>query len=638
MKCHPLRWIWGLIPVALFSWLAGYDIQEQVESDLTKRSLEALHGSNLGWAKVQFDGRDGVLSGEAPEESEPGKAIQIATAIDGVRVLDGQADLLRKVEPYTWTATHRDGRVILAGFVPNEKTRKTILTAAKSAFPKSEIEDKLELARGNPPIPDWLEGIRFDLKELAALKAGKAELTGMHTSLEGEALSTAAYKDVKTALSTGLPKVLRLGTDKVTPPVVAPYDWKAKLTSNQVVLSGYVPNERAHIELLTLAKRAFGKTTVVDKIELGEGAPDDFEKAAHVSLDQLAMLQEGSAELKGSEMSLQGLAADEAVAEATRKSFKAGAPGSFKVSEAIKGLRAVVSPYVTKVAASPGAVELTGFVPSEAARSALEAAAKARFPGHAVRDRLQVAGGEPSGYDSCLSSALMGLARLGSGQIELVDRAVEISGKTQDEALAQNLPGEVKAEAKGACETKVNIALDDSARHRSAEEMAERAKREAEQAADAKREAERADVAKRLAAAEEARKTAAERESKAAASACEGDLRSAANSGTMTFERASDVISRQSRPTLRKLAAVAQACNNVLIEIEGHTDSEGIPERNQPLSERRAQAVADFLVEQGLDPARIKAVGYGDTRPIAPNDTPENKAKNRRIEFSVKTQ
>jgi outer membrane protein OmpA-like peptidoglycan-associated protein len=73
------------------------------------------------------------------------------------------------------------------------------------------------------------------------------------------------------------------------------------------------------------------------------------------------------------------------------------------------------------------------------------------------------------------------------------------------------------------------------------------------------------------------------------------------------------------------------------IEVSGHTDSQGAPQRNKALSERRAKAVVDYLVKKnGIDPAKITGVGYGEERPIASNDTPEGMAQNRRIEMTVK--
>ena len=71
------------------------------------------------------------------------------------------------------------------------------------------------------------------------------------------------------------------------------------------------------------------------------------------------------------------------------------------------------------------------------------------------------------------------------------------------------------------------------------------------------------------------------------------------------------------------------------MEVEGHTDAEGIPERNQPLSERRAQAVVDSLIAAGVPADRLSSVGYAAERPVATNETAAGRAKNRRIEFRV---
>jgi outer membrane protein OmpA-like peptidoglycan-associated protein len=68
-------------------------------------------------------------------------------------------------------------------------------------------------------------------------------------------------------------------------------------------------------------------------------------------------------------------------------------------------------------------------------------------------------------------------------------------------------------------------------------------------------------------------------------------------------------------------------------EIEGHTDNTGTDAINQPLSERRAQAIVDELVKDGIDASALTAKGYGASRPVADNATPEGRAKNRRVEF-----
>jgi len=69
--------------------------------------------------------------------------------------------------------------------------------------------------------------------------------------------------------------------------------------------------------------------------------------------------------------------------------------------------------------------------------------------------------------------------------------------------------------------------------------------------------------------------------------------------------------------------------------VAGHADARGRAKRNLALSQRRARAVVTYLIQKGIDAGRLEAVGYGEARPVAPNDTPQNRAKNRRIEVEI---
>ena len=102
------------------------------------------------------------------------------------------------------------------------------------------------------------------------------------------------------------------------------------------------------------------------------------------------------------------------------------------------------------------------------------------------------------------------------------------------------------------------------------------------------------------------------------------------------FESGKADIVADSSGLLDRLIETALRCPTANIEISGHTDTDGDEAANQGLSERRAQAVADYLVKAGLPANRFSAVGYGSTQPIAGNDTDQGKAQNRRIDFVVK--
>jgi OOP family OmpA-OmpF porin len=106
--------------------------------------------------------------------------------------------------------------------------------------------------------------------------------------------------------------------------------------------------------------------------------------------------------------------------------------------------------------------------------------------------------------------------------------------------------------------------------------------------------------------------------------------------GKIRFERNRATIDPDSAGLLDHLIETALRCPTANIEVAGHTDADGDDASNQTLSEKRAQAVVDYLVKAGLSADRFTAAGYGSTQPVASNDTDEGKAQNRRIEFLVR--
>jgi len=97
----------------------------------------------------------------------------------------------------------------------------------------------------------------------------------------------------------------------------------------------------------------------------------------------------------------------------------------------------------------------------------------------------------------------------------------------------------------------------------------------------------------------------------------------------------------ESFPSLDSLVSLLNFYPKMVIEVSAHTDSRGSDQYNMILSEKRAKSVMDYLIEKGIEVARLQSKGYGETVPVAPNTTPEGKdnpegrAKNRRTEFKV---
>jgi outer membrane protein OmpA-like peptidoglycan-associated protein len=113
------------------------------------------------------------------------------------------------------------------------------------------------------------------------------------------------------------------------------------------------------------------------------------------------------------------------------------------------------------------------------------------------------------------------------------------------------------------------------------------------------------------------------------------DVATALNLQIINFEPYSSEIPEINKSILDQAAALIRRAPQVNLVIEGHTDNVGTAQDNKELSVKRAQAVMNYLIKQGVDPAKLQAVGMGAEKPIADNSTPEGQFKNRRIEFTV---
>lgn len=104
---------------------------------------------------------------------------------------------------------------------------------------------------------------------------------------------------------------------------------------------------------------------------------------------------------------------------------------------------------------------------------------------------------------------------------------------------------------------------------------------------------------------------------------------------SIQFEVGKDVIKKISYSQLDEVVKILKEFEDYSLKIDGHTDNSGTAEKNKTLSEKRAQAVKTYFVQKGIVEDRLKATGYGFDKPIVPNDSPANKAKNRRVELTM---
>jgi outer membrane protein OmpA-like peptidoglycan-associated protein len=104
---------------------------------------------------------------------------------------------------------------------------------------------------------------------------------------------------------------------------------------------------------------------------------------------------------------------------------------------------------------------------------------------------------------------------------------------------------------------------------------------------------------------------------------------------SITFDTSRADVKPQFTPVLTQMAQSIRQYPGTVVQVEGHTDSTGSAGFNQTLSDNRADAVRSTLIRNGVEPSRIAAVGYGESRPVASNDTTQGRAQNRRVEVLI---
>jgi len=367
-------------------------------------------------------------------------------------------------------------------------------------------------------------------------------------------------------------------------PEAKPFVWSAERDVVRVTLGGSAPLPAVRAKLADAARAGLGGVEVADQMSLARGAPPRFETAALLLIDQIGKLKDGKITISDNAVTLSGMARELGGREAIAASLK-DLPEGFSV----KANDVKAPPYVFQAYKDPVAVTLTlsGNVPDNNIHVAIAQAASRKFFGEKVVDNLKASVGAPSGFAAAVVPALGALSRVSTGTLVVTDREVKLSGDALYDAAAAQIRAGLGKDFPQGFQFKPDISV-----------------KPASAPVDA--------------------------------SVCQQLFSELLGKAKVRFESGRASIDPDSTGLLDHLVEIALRCPNSNIEVAGHTDADGEDAANQALSEKRAQAVVDYLVKAGLPASRFTAVGYGSTQPVAGNDTDDGKAQNRRIEFLVR--
>ena len=411
----------------------------------------------------------------------------------------------------------------------------------------------------------------------------KIAVAGRDVTFAADAFSEDGRRSAVASVEA-VPGVRLVNDDSRLVPEAKPFTWSAERDVVRVTLGGNAPLPAIKGRLLDAARSSLNGVEVADRMGLARGAPPRFDAAALLLIDQIGKLKDGKITLSDNQVSLSGMARDLGGREAIAAALK-NLPEGFSV--AANEIKA--PPYIFQAYKDPVALTLTltGYVPDNNVHAALVAAAGRKFFNEKVVDNLKASLGAPSGFSNAVIPALGALSRLSTGTLVVSDREVKLSGDALYEVAAGQIRAALTKDLPRGWQGKPEISVKPAA-------------------------------------------------APVDATVCQQLFSDLLGKARIRFERGQAVIDPDSAGLLDRLTETAMRCPAANIEIVGHTDADGNEGFNQELSEKRAQAVADYLVRAGLPAERFKATGYGGAQPLASNDTDEGKAQNRRIEFVVK--
>jgi OOP family OmpA-OmpF porin len=419
-------------------------------------------------------------------------------------------------------------------------------------------------------------------KETALVKT-RIAVAGRDVTFAADAFSEDDRRGAVAAVEA-VPGVRLVNDETRLVPEAKPFVWSAERDVVRVTLGGSSPLPASKARLLEAARVSLGGVEVADQMNLARGAPPRFDDAALLLLNQIGKLKDGKITISDAKVSLSGMARELGGREAITAALKNLPEGFSVVANEVKAPPYILQAYKDPVAAT---LTLSGYAPDNNVHAALAAAAGRKFFSEKVVDNLKASVGAPAGFASAVVPALGALSRLSTGTLVVSDREIKLSGDAFYDAAGAQIRAGLGKDFPQGWQFKADISI---------------------------------------------KPTAAPVD----ATVCQQLLSELLAKGKIRFESGRASIDPDSAGLLDRLIETALRCPSVNIEIAGHTDADGEDGFNQALSEKRAQAVADYLVKAGLAANRFTATGYGSTQPVASNDTDEGKAKNRRIDFVVK--
>jgi len=591
----------ALVIAAGASLGAAWKAADWVEARSRAAAEGAAHAAGADWVRVEVDGLVVRLSGEAPDEaarfaalSAVGKVIDPERLVDAVTVRDPAGLPPPK---FTIEFLRSDGGISLIGLVPAAMGREEIGARIAGIAGKRPVTNLLETA--DHPVPDgWKPAVAFALDALSRLPRAKISVEPGVVRIRAVLDAHETKETLERTLREAVPEGVSLTLDLRAPrPVITPFTLRFVVSGGQARLEACAADSDAAQDRILRAAKAGGATPPLD-CPVGLGVPSpSWADAAVMGIEAAASLGDAALTLVDADMTLvAGPDVPPGEFDKVAGALSARLPAVFTFrarhrapadEKAAGGTDQPV--FRAELAGDKGTLELHGRLASDRELALVVAMARARYAGTKITAEVRPDGNVPEGWELRVLAGLDALARLHSGELSVTPDEVRVSGTVaHQETIAEvsRLLGGRLGSDGFSLDLRVDPALALAERGPSPEECVRR-------------------------------------------------INAVLAQKKIVFAPGSAEIDASAAETLSEIARIMMECEDVPMEIGGHTDSQGREEMNQALSQARAEAVLSALLARGVLTRNLTAKGYGESQPIADNKTEEGREANRRIEFRL---
>lgn len=651
-----LVYIGGILLLVAIAFYCVRSSSPVIQQELTTRLTDLYKDQRINWVEVSVDGRDVTLSGEAPSNDQMLYALEMAESQEGARIVFNRQTVMSRIittplttaSDFSTNITLKDGKVSLNGHVPDEESRDLLLVLAQAQFGESAVVDNLSVAPGAPD--DWRQVISAVLMNLAGFKEVAAAISPGKLMLEGVARDRQAAELVRNHVNESLPKTIQpqLSIRLAEPTEMQPAKQKDPQTEpsdsqqeDDVTPKQETPQAETALAVAETASDNIPATSMDESQEAVLESPDVV--VASEEPQSLA----GMSDISQSEPAPVG----EEQAESSASIAGSSAPADSGMPRPYEAMvdASVASASVPALAdqAPETVTDITTVAEQESPVAELAGETDLAEEETKPETEPKVADSEaPSEAMTAVEATVTETTEspevAASGEkTEAVAEAAVSEAESPDPVSENELQESVEAETMAgkvakddASETQPEQATVDD--NRQASQQIEEVQPKVADAAPAEVVETTETASDPVLPAEELILVDTTPEDEEEKSRCLASINAMLEGKRINFRFDSTYIHNKHNGMLDKIVAVAILCPEVVIEVEGHTDSLGPISYNQQLSERRAKSGASALNNRGIWKEQLTSIGYGELRPIASNRTRAGRAKNRRIEFKVK--